>query len=146
MSFLSTHITPEIKVTMWTMCSAVMLAAKRSASVMWTPPPSANKAAHSDFETQRCHQKSKTGVSVTSQKGLVGLPNVFFKKCAIGIMFLTTVYFWSVQYHMFTTVADPREAFRHAPQGPKISIHFIQFFWANRIMKLSIVYFFWTLV
>ena len=30
-----------------------------------TPPPSANKAAHSGIETQRRrHQKSKTGVSV----------------------------------------------------------------------------------
>ena len=30
-----------------------------------TPPPSANKAVHSGFETQRrLHQKSKTGVSV----------------------------------------------------------------------------------
>ena len=29
------------------------------------PLPSVNKASHSDFETQgRCHQKSKTGVSV----------------------------------------------------------------------------------
>ena len=34
--------------------------------------PSANKAAHSGFETQRRHhQKSKTGVSVAPQKGLV---------------------------------------------------------------------------
>ena len=33
--------------------------------VSCTPPPSANKAAHSGFQTQRrCHQKSKTGVSV----------------------------------------------------------------------------------
>ena len=36
------------------------------------PQPSANKAAHSDFETQRrCHHKSKTGVSVAPQKGLM---------------------------------------------------------------------------
>ena len=51
------------------------LVAKRSAGVapegnlrehvIHTTLPSANKAAHSDFETQRrCHQKSKTGVSV----------------------------------------------------------------------------------
>ena len=34
-----------------------------------TPPHSSNKAAHSDFETQRRrHQKSKTGVSVASKK------------------------------------------------------------------------------
>ena len=36
------------------------------------PLPSVNKAAHSGFETQRrCHQKSKTGVSVAPQKGLM---------------------------------------------------------------------------
>ena len=36
------------------------------------PPPSMNKAANSGFETQRRrHQKSKTGVSVASQKGHV---------------------------------------------------------------------------
>ena len=30
--------------------------------------PSANKVAHSDFETQRrCHQKSETGVSVAQK-------------------------------------------------------------------------------
>ena len=35
------------------------------------PPPNANKATHSGFETQRrCHQKSKTWVSVAPQKGL----------------------------------------------------------------------------
>ena len=35
------------------------------------PPSSVNKAAHSDFETQRRHhQKSKTGVSVGPQKKL----------------------------------------------------------------------------
>ena len=35
------------------------------------PLPGMNKAAHSGFETQkRCHQKSKTGVSVARQKGL----------------------------------------------------------------------------
>ena len=40
-------------------------------SVTSTPPPSANKAAHSGFETQRRrHQKSKTGVSVAPQKFL----------------------------------------------------------------------------
>ena len=61
--------------------SAAMLAAKRSAGitpevnliecVTPTPLPSANKAAHSGFETQiRCHKKSKIGVSVAPQKGL----------------------------------------------------------------------------
>ena len=40
-------------------------------------PPSANKAAHSSFEPQRrCHQKSKTGVSVAPQKGLVSSKNL----------------------------------------------------------------------
>ena len=44
------------------------------------PLPSANKAAHSIFETQRRHhQKSKTGVSVAPQKGLMSA-KVFFKK------------------------------------------------------------------
>ena len=39
--------------------------------------PSANEGAHSGFETQRrCHQKSKTGVSVTPQKVL----QKFFKR------------------------------------------------------------------
>ena len=51
-----------------------MLAIKRSAGVTpevnlrehtsHTPLSSANKAVHSGFETQRCHQKSKMGVSV----------------------------------------------------------------------------------
>ena len=70
--------------------SAAMLAAKRLAGVTpevnltecisHTPPPSANKAAHSGFEIQRrCHQKSKTGVSVAPQKGLMSSKN-FFKK------------------------------------------------------------------
>ena len=37
-----------------------------------TPLPSVNKAAHSGFESQRrCHQKSKTGVSVAPQKGRI---------------------------------------------------------------------------
>ena len=55
---------------------AAKLAAKRSAGVApevnlrehvtHTPPPSANKVAHSGFETQRRrHQKSKTGVLVS---------------------------------------------------------------------------------
>ena len=36
------------------------------------PRPSVNNAAHSGFETQRRHhQKSETGVSVSSQKGLM---------------------------------------------------------------------------
>ena len=39
-----------------------------------------NMVAHSGFETQRCHQKSKTGVSVTPQKGLMS--KIFLKKIA----------------------------------------------------------------
>ena len=56
-------------------CSAAMPTAKRSAGVTLEvnlreqvtlmPPPSTNKAAHSGFEIQRrCHQKSRTGVSL----------------------------------------------------------------------------------
>ena len=61
--------------------SAAMLTTKRSAGVTpdmnlidcvtHIPPPNANKAAHSGFETQRrCHQKSKIGVSVAHKKDL----------------------------------------------------------------------------
>ena len=60
---------------------AAMLATKRSAGVTpevnlrehisCVPPPSVTKTAHSGFETQRrCHQKSKTVVSVAPQKDL----------------------------------------------------------------------------
>ena len=59
---------------------AAMLATKRLAGVRpevnlkehvtCTPLPKMNKAAHSGFETQRCHQSSKTGVSVALQKDL----------------------------------------------------------------------------
>ena len=46
-----------------------------------TPSPCANKAVHSGFETQRRrHQKSKTGVSVAPQKGLVSSKNFISKK------------------------------------------------------------------
>ena len=42
------------------------------------PLPSANQAAHSGFETQkRCHDKSKTGISVALQKGLMSSKNFF---------------------------------------------------------------------
>ena len=45
-----------------------------------TPPPTTNKVLHSGFETQRRrHQKSKTGVSVAPQKGLVPSENIFKK-------------------------------------------------------------------
>ena len=60
---------------------AAMLATKRSAGVApevnlgecvtHMPLPSANKALHSGFETQRrYHQKSKTGISVAPKKDL----------------------------------------------------------------------------
>ena len=40
-----------------------------SECVKCMPSSSVNKAAHPGFETQRrCHQKSKTGVSVAAQK------------------------------------------------------------------------------
>ena len=66
-----------------------MLATKRSAGtapesnlreyITSMPPLSANKDAHSGFETQkRRHHKSKTGVSVAPQKGLMSYKN--FKK------------------------------------------------------------------
>ena len=69
--------------------SATMLATKRLVGVTpelnlrehvtCTPPPSANKAAHSGFETQRRHhQKAKTGVSVAPQKELMS-SNFFLK-------------------------------------------------------------------
>ena len=68
--------------------SAAMLAAKRLVGVapevnlrehaVHIPLSNMNKAAHSGFETQRCHQKSKTGVLVAPQKGLMS--SNFFKK------------------------------------------------------------------
>ena len=69
---------------------AAMLANNRSAGaapemnlrecVIWILLPSTNKAAHSGFETQRRHhQKSKTGVSVAPQKGLMTSKNFFLK-------------------------------------------------------------------
>ena len=69
---------------------AAMLANKRSAGVetevnlreyvKHIPLLSAYKVPHSGFETQwRCHQKSKTGVSVAPQKGLVS-SKIFLKK------------------------------------------------------------------
>ena len=61
---------------------ATILAAKRSVGVApevnlkvcvkHMPLPSMNKATHSGFEIQRRHhQKSKTGISVAPQKGLM---------------------------------------------------------------------------
>ena len=66
---------------------ASMLTTKRSAGVTpevnsrehvtQMPLSSVNKAAHSGFETQsRCHQKSKTGISVAPQKRTYVLQNL----------------------------------------------------------------------
>ena len=45
------------------------------------PLSSKNKAAHSGFETQRRrHQKSKTGVSVAPQKGLMSSKIYIYNK------------------------------------------------------------------
>ena len=71
--------------------SAIMLATKRLASVApevkfkepvtCTSLASTNKAAHAGFETQRrCHQKSKTVVSVAPQKELCPLKIIFTHK------------------------------------------------------------------
>ena len=68
-----------------------MLVAKRLAgvatevllreNVTHTPLPSENKAAHSGFETQRrSHQKSKIGVSVAPEKGLLSSKILLIKK------------------------------------------------------------------
>ena len=55
--------------------SAAMLAVKKSAGITTEmntyASASTNKAAHCGFETQRrCHQKSKTNLSVAPQQGL----------------------------------------------------------------------------
>ena len=65
--------------------SAVIMAARRLAGVIPevncskyvtdTPSPSMKKVAHSGFETQRHHQKSKTGVLVAPQKGPMSSKN-----------------------------------------------------------------------
>ena len=81
--------------------SAAMLAAKRSAGVSpevnlrecisRTPLPSANKAAHSGFETRRRHhQKSKTGVSVAPQKHVC--PPKIIKKRKENLEYFKIVY------------------------------------------------------
>ena len=50
-----------------------------------TPPPSANEAAHSGFETQRrCHQNSKTGVLVAPQMYMCPTKNISFVKLKIS--------------------------------------------------------------
>ena len=70
--------------------SAAMLHTQRSAGVtseknvrkciIYKPLSSPNKATHSGFEIQRkCHQKSKTGVSVAPQKDLCP-PKIVLKK------------------------------------------------------------------
>ena len=78
-----------------------MLAAKRSAGVAQEvnfrehvtclPPPSSNKTTHPGFETQRRrHQKSKTGVSVAPQKGLMS-SNLFLKPSSYQIEYLVSI-------------------------------------------------------
>ena len=69
--------------------SAAMLAILRSAGVTLKVDPrnplhagaeAQKQGVHPGFGTQgRCHQKSKTGVSVASQKGLT-FSKIFFKK------------------------------------------------------------------
>ena len=55
-------------------------------NVICMPPPSANKVAHSGFETQkRLHKKSKTGVSVAPQKGLMSSQFAFNKKMPLSV-------------------------------------------------------------
>ena len=73
-----------------------MLATKRTAGVIpkvnlrecvrLMPLPSANKAAHSGFETQRrYHQKFKTGVSLAPQKGPMS-SKFFLKRKTVGLI------------------------------------------------------------
>ena len=55
-------------------------------SVTCIPLPSMNKAVYYGFETQgRCHQKSKPGVSVAPQKGLISTKNLKRNKNFIAI-------------------------------------------------------------
>ena len=55
------------------------------------PPPSANKAGHSGFETQRRHhRKSIAGVSVATQKGLIS-SKTLKKKTNINVICLQCV-------------------------------------------------------
>ena len=52
---------------------------KSQGTCTYMPLPGANQAAHSGFKTQtRHHQKSKTGVSVALQKGLMS-PKILLK-------------------------------------------------------------------
>ena len=52
--------------------AGVVLEVNLREHVICKPLPSVNKAAHSGFEAQmRCHQKSKTGVSMAPKKGLM---------------------------------------------------------------------------
>ena len=80
-----------------------MLAAKRSAGVAaevnlrervtCIPPPIANKVAHFSFVTQRrCHQKTKTRVSVALQKGLMS-SKILLKKTRMQSSRMHTTYF-----------------------------------------------------
>ena len=61
----------ELDVRPGTWKRSVRLPCWHTGNVTCTPLPSANKAADSGCETQkRCHQKSKTGVSVPHKKDL----------------------------------------------------------------------------
>ena len=82
--------------------SAALLATKRSAGVApdmnprecvtCTPLPSANNAAHSGFETKRrIHQKSKTGVSVAPQEGLMSSKNLVVSRKIVNVYFLSVL-------------------------------------------------------
>ena len=88
-SKLKTEVTFYCGLTQLAAASQTRIPSKRSAGVApevslkecvtCMPPPSANKATHSGFETQRRrHQKSKTGVSVAPQKGLMS-SKIFMK-------------------------------------------------------------------
>ena len=54
--------------------------------------PSMNKTAHFGFKTQRCHQKSKSGVSVAPQKGLISSKNNFLKYLYDFLSFFVVIF------------------------------------------------------
>ena len=77
--------------------------------------PSGNKAAHFGFETQRRrHQKSKTGVSVAPQKGLVSSKNFKFKKNKVLKRFLADV---TIFVAMASTNVGTENNRRQIPDG-----------------------------
>ena len=60
------------------------------------PLSNVNKVAHSGFETQRKHhQKSKTGVSVAPEKGLMSSKKLF-KKCSHNIATDSSIVYFMV--------------------------------------------------